>query len=91
MQEKIDRHEVLISDLRVVIARLDERTKTILEKLVAAEQSRNEIERRLAPASLEPLAENVSRWKGALAVIALIAGALGASITLFMKRVLLNL
>lgn len=86
MQEKIDRHEVLISDLRVVIARLDERTKTILEKLVAAEQSRNEIERRL-----EPLAENVSRWKGALAVIAVIAGALGASITLFMRRVLLNL
>lgn len=86
MQEKIDRHEVLISDLRVVIARLDERTKTILEKLVQAEQQRALLEGRL-----EPLAENISRWKGALALIGIIAGALGASVAVFLKRVFVSL
>jgi hypothetical protein len=74
MQERIDKHDEILSDLRVTVARLDERTLTIIEKLDQAVIARRDLEERL-----EPLAESVTRWKGGLTVIALAAGAIGAA------------
>lgn len=74
MQDRIDRHDEILSDLRVLVARLDERTLTIVQKLDQAVVARRELEERL-----EPLADSVTRWKGGLTVIALAAGSIGAA------------
>lgn len=71
----------ILTDLRIAVARLDERTKTIVEKLDEAMVSREHLEKRLAP-----LTANMNRWKGALVVITFIAGSLGATITTWIKH-----
>lgn len=70
-----------LTELRIMVARLDERTKTIIEKLDDAVVSRDHLERRLAP-----LTANMNRWKGALVVITFVAGSLGATISTGLKN-----
>lgn len=81
MQEQLDRHEHVIGDMREMVARIDERTKLLLEKVEASDKHRGDLEARIAP-----LADAVMRWKGGLAVIAIISGAVGALLLAAAKR-----
>jgi len=81
MQDQLDRHETVIGDMREMMARIDERTKLLLEKVEASDHHRKALEERIAP-----LADAVMRWKGGLAVIAIISGAIGALLLAAAKR-----
>lgn len=71
----------LLTDLRIMVARLDERTRNIDRKLDEAVVSRADLEERLGP-----LTANMNRWKGALVVITFIAGSVGATISTWLKH-----
>ncbi len=79
--QRIDRHDDLLTDLRITVARIEERTKTILDVVEEGERRRAALEERI-----EPIAETVERWKGALALLALMSGLAGAMVTLGIKR-----
>lgn len=81
--DRLDRHDELLRELHATVARLDERTKTIIDKLDDAVVSREHLENRLAP-----LTENMNKWKGALTVVTVIAGAIGATVATLLKRML---
>ena len=70
-----------LTELRIVVARLDERTKAIMQKLDDAVVSREHLEQRLAP-----LTENMNKWKGGVAAITIVAGSIGAVITTVVKH-----
>lgn len=73
----------VLTELRIAVARLEERTRSMDSKLDEAMVSREHLEKRLAP-----LTANMNRWKGALIVITFIAGSLGATVTTFIKNAL---
>lgn len=75
-------HDVL-TELRIAVARLEERTRSMDAKLDEAMVSREHLEKRLAP-----LTANMNRWKGALITITFIAGSLGAAVTTAVKNAL---
>jgi hypothetical protein len=85
--DRIDHHEVLLSDLRVSVARIEETQKAVLDRLAAAAEDRDAMRRSLAE-KLDPLHETVIRWKGAMSVLAVAAGAFGAFASDIIKRLL---
>lgn len=82
MQDQLDRHETVIGGMREMVARIDERTKLLLEMVEAGDKKRESLEERIAP-----LADAVMRWKGGLAVIAIISGAVGALLLAAFRRI----
>lgn len=73
----------ILTDLRLAVARLEVQTRNINEKLDTAVVSREQLEARLAP-----ITEYMNRWKGALTMIVLIAGAAGAAVTTGIRQLL---
>lgn len=92
MQAQLDRQDVMLTDLRIATARLDEQVKTVIEKLDAAVASRAEVRKELESVQKElndrlgPVTESMNRWKGALAMIALFVGAVASAVTLFVEH-----
>lgn len=78
-------HDETLTELRIAVARLDERTIKILERLDQAVVSRTHLEERLAP-----ITENLNRWKGALTLIVIVAGSISAAVTIFIKNILVR-
>jgi FtsZ-binding cell division protein ZapB len=82
-QERIDKHDEVLTELRVTVARLDERTRSMDKKLDEAVLARDELEKQI-----QPVVESMNRWKGGFAMIAIVAGTTGAAITTFLKKLL---
>jgi hypothetical protein len=74
-----------LTELRITVARLDERMNTIIVKLDQAMVSREHLETRLAP-----LSENINKWKGGVAAITIVAGSVGALITTLFKSIFMQ-
>jgi hypothetical protein len=74
-----------LTELRVTVARLDERMNTVIAKL-----DQNMVSREHLQETLKPLTENMNRWKGGLAAITVVAGSIGALVTTFIKQMFLN-
>lgn len=74
-----------LTELRVLVARLDERMNTVLTKL-----DRDMVSREHLQDTLKPLTENMNKWKGGLAAITVVAGSVGALVTTFIKQLFLN-
>ena len=74
-----------LTELRVLVARLDERMNTVLTKL-----DRDMVSREHLQDTLRPLTENMNKWKGGLAAITVVAGSIGALVTTFIKQIFLN-
>lgn len=79
--DRINRHDDILTELRITVARIEERTRVMDYKLDQAVVVREHLEERLAP-----LTENMNRWKGALTIVTIVAGAVGATITTVLKR-----
>lgn len=75
--------EKTLIDLQVAVARLEERLETVIHKLDQAMVSRHQLEERLAP-----LASNIDRWKGGLAMLAVTAGVVGSLIGKLIHRII---
>lgn len=74
-----------LTELRITVARLDERMNTVITKLDQSMVSREHLQE-----TLKPLTENMNRWKGGLAAITIIAGSIGALVTTFIKQFFLG-
>ena len=74
-----------LTELRVTVARLDERMNTVIAKL-----DQNMVSREHLQDTLKPLTENMNKWKGGLAAITVVAGSIGALVTTFIKQIFLN-
>lgn len=72
-----------LTDLRVAVARLEERLDTVIHKLDQAMVSRHQLEERLAP-----LTTNIDRWKGGLAMLAITAGIVGSLLGKLLHRLM---
>lgn len=70
-----------LTELRITVARLDERMNTVISKLDQSMVSREHLHE-----TLKPLTENMDRWKGGMAVITLAAGSVGALVTTIIKH-----
>jgi hypothetical protein len=79
--DRLNRHDDVLTELRIAVARIEERTKTILDVIEEGECRRAALEERI-----EPIADTVERWKGALALLALMSGIAGAVITVAFKK-----
>ena len=73
----------ILTELRIAVARLEEQVRMANHKLDTAVITSEHLEKRLAP-----FTANMNRWKGALAVITLVAGSLGATVTTIVKQFL---
>ena len=71
----------VLTELRIAVARIEERQRSMDRKLDEAVVSREHLDERLAP-----LIEHMNKGKGALAAITLTAGAIGATIATFLKH-----
>lgn len=74
-----------LTELRVTVARLDERMNTVIAKL-----DQNMVSREHLQETLKPLTDNMNRWKGGLAAITVVAGSIGALVTTFVKQLFLG-
>ena len=84
--------EEVLTDVRILVARLDERTKSIADKL---EEHARSIDRKLDEAvisrkeldeRLEPLTTHMERGKGALAAMTFAASVVGATLSWFFSN-----
>jgi hypothetical protein len=71
----------ILTELRISVARIEERQRSMDRKLDEAVVSRDHLDERLAP-----LIEHMNKGKGALATITLAAGAIGATVATFLKQ-----
>lgn len=78
-------HEDPLTELRITVARLDERMNTVITKLDQSMVSREHLQE-----TLRPLTDNMNRWKGGLATITVVAGSIGALVTTFVKAFFLG-
>lgn len=69
-----------LTELRITVARLDERMNTVITKLDQSMVSREHLND-----TLKPLTENMNKWKGGMAAITVVAGSIGALVTTFVK------
>lgn len=74
-----------LTELRITVARLDERMNTVISKLDQSMVSREHLSE-----TLKPLTDNMNRWKGGLATITVVAGSIGALVTTFVKQMFLG-
>lgn len=74
-----------LTELRITVARLDERMNTVITKL-----DQNMVSREHLQETLKPLTENMDRWKGGLATITVVAGSIGALVTTFVKNLFMG-
>lgn len=74
-----------LTELRITVARLDERMNTVITKLDQSMVSREHLNE-----TLKPLTESMDKWKGGLAVITIVAGSIGALVTTFIKQFFLG-
>ena len=71
----------ILTELRITVARIEERQRSMDRKLDEAVVSREHLDERL-----EPLVEHMNKGKGALATVTLAAGAIGATVATFLKQ-----
>jgi hypothetical protein len=74
-----------LTELRITVARLDERMNTVISKLDQSMVSREHLQQ-----TLGPLTENMNKWKGGVAALTVVAGSVGALVTTFVKSWILN-
>lgn len=74
-----------LTELRITVARLDERMNTVITKLDQSMVSRDHLQE-----TLKPLTDNMNKWKGGITAITVVAGSIGALVTTLFKQLFLS-
>ncbi len=81
-----------IHSLELTVARLDERVKSMLTEMEKAHESREKLAQQFVVVTndlddrLGPLADSMSRWKGALAMLGIISAGIGGAVSLLIQN-----